>query len=135
MRLLHKPRASGVCCVRGGVETSDGCAFALQLSVGERSSRGIERRCREDVPTRVICANRTPDHTTISRFRARLRRCREELEAEQATTQAAYEENLQWRAQWEAEHGRKFGGRKPFPPDPDGLGKRTINTLIPTHGS
>jgi transposase len=190
---------------------------------GERSSRAIERRCRDDVPTRVICANRAPDHTTIARFRARheaalrrtftqilamcaraglvsvgvvaldgtliaanasraatrthesireevdrmlgeaaavdavedeqhgdargdelptelvdrrsrlarLRRCREELEAEQANAQMAYEENLRWRAEWEAEHGRKLGGRKPFPPDPDGLGKRTINTTDP----
>jgi transposase len=186
---------------------------------GERSSRAIERRCREDVPTRVICANRTPDHCTISRFRARhdaalgglftqilglcaraglvsvgvialdgtaiaanasveatrshesireeverilgeaaeidaredeqfgeargdelpadlrdrrsrlerLRRCREELEAEQAKVEAAYQANLQWRAEWEADHGRKLGGRKPFAPDPDGLAKRTIN--------
>jgi transposase len=186
---------------------------------GERSSRAIERRCREDVPTRVICANRTPDHCTISRFRARhdaalgglftqilglcaraglvsvgvialdgtaiaanasreatrshesireevermldeaaeidaredelfgeargdelpadlrdrrsrlerLRRCREELEAEQAKVEAAYQANLRWRAEWEAEHGRKLGGRKPFPPDPARLSKRTIN--------
>ncbi len=192
-------------------------------AVGERSSRAIERRCLEDVPTRVICANRAPDHTTIARFRARheqalartftqilamcaraglvsvgvvaldgtliaanasraatrthesireevdrmlgeaaavdaaedeqhgdargdelprelmdrrsrlarLRRCREELEAEQATVQAAYEENLRWRAEWEAEHGRKLGGRKPFRPDPNGLAKRTINTTDP----
>src|SRR4051812_16742404 len=35
---------------------------------GERSSRRIERRCVEDVATRVICANRAPDHTTIARF-------------------------------------------------------------------
>lgn len=190
---------------------------------GERSSRAIERRCREDVPTRVICATRVPDHTTISRFRARheaalarlftqilgmcaraglvsvgivaldgtaisadasreatrshesirqevermlgeaaevdaredelygeargdelpaelidrrsrlarLRRCREELEAEQAKAEAAYQENLRWRAEWEAEHGRKLGGRKPFAPDPDALGKRTINTTDP----
>ena len=190
---------------------------------GERSSRAIERRCREDVPTRVICANRAPDHTTIARFRARheqaladiftqvlalcaraglvsvgvlaldgtainanasreatrsydairgeverilgeaaavdaaederhgdargdelpaelvdrrsrlerLRRCRDELEAEQAKTVAAYEENLRWRAEWEAEHGRKLGGRKPFAPDPDGLAKRTVNTTDP----
>ncbi|MBV9193932.1 MAG: transposase, partial [Solirubrobacterales bacterium] len=40
-------------------------------AVGERSSRGIERRCREDVVFRVIMANRVPDHTTIARFRAR----------------------------------------------------------------
>jgi transposase len=190
---------------------------------GERSARVIERRCREDVPSRVICASRTPDHTTIARFRvrheaalsrtftqilgmcaraglvsvgvvaldgtalaadasrsatrshesireevdrmlaeaaevdaredelhgdargdelpaelvdrrsrlARLRRCREELEAEQAKTEMSYQENLRWRAEWEAEHGRKLGGRKPFAPDPDGLGKRTINVTDP----
>src|SRR5512133_2155220 len=40
-------------------------------AIGERSSRRIERRCLEDVATRVICANRAPDHTTISRFRQR----------------------------------------------------------------
>ncbi len=38
---------------------------------GERSSRRVERRCVEDVATRVICANQTPDHTTIARFRQR----------------------------------------------------------------
>ena len=192
-------------------------------ALGQRSSRAIERRCHEDVPTRVICANQAPDHTTIARFRARhqdalartftqvlalcaraglvsvgvvaldgtamaanasreatrnypaireevdrmlaeadqadaaedaehetargdelpaeladrrsrlerLRRCREELEAEQAQVQAAYDDNLAWRAEWEAEHGRRLGGRKPFPPDPDGLAKRSINTTDP----
>jgi transposase len=40
-------------------------------SIGVRSARGIERRCREDVAFRVICANQTPDHATIARFRAR----------------------------------------------------------------
>jgi transposase len=40
-------------------------------SVGVRSARGIERRCREDVAFRVICANQVPDHATIARFRAR----------------------------------------------------------------
>ena len=39
--------------------------------VGEPRSRQIERRCREDVAFRVICANQVPDHTTISRFRQR----------------------------------------------------------------
>jgi transposase len=38
--------------------------------VGERSSRRIERRCHEDIAFRVICANQTPDHTTIARFRS-----------------------------------------------------------------
>jgi transposase len=40
-------------------------------AIGERSSRRIERRCMEDVATRVICANQAPDHTTIARFRQR----------------------------------------------------------------
>ena len=40
-------------------------------SVGVRSARGIERRCREDVAFRVITANQVPDHATIARFRAR----------------------------------------------------------------
>lgn len=40
-------------------------------AVGERSSRAIERRCREDVAFRVISANQIPDHATIARFRAR----------------------------------------------------------------
>jgi transposase len=40
-------------------------------AVGERSSRGIERRCREDIAFRVLAANQIPDHATIARFRAR----------------------------------------------------------------
>jgi transposase len=38
-------------------------------AVGERSSRRIERLCGVDVAFRVICAQDTPDHTTIARFR------------------------------------------------------------------
>lgn len=192
-------------------------------AIGERSSRGIERRLREDVAFRVIAVNQVPDHATIARFRvrheqaladmftqilalcaraglvsvglvaldgtricanaaqsanrtqealreeverilaeagridaeederfgqrcgdelpagladrrsrlARLRRCRQELEAEHAQTQTAYEENLKWRAQWESEHGRKLGGRRPKPLDPDAISKRKINTTDP----
>src|SRR5919198_3457993 len=40
-------------------------------AIGVRSSRAIERRCREDVAFRVITANQTPDHATIARFRVR----------------------------------------------------------------
>lgn len=36
---------------------------------GVRSSRVIERLCHEDVAYRILCANLTPDHTTIARFR------------------------------------------------------------------
>ncbi len=38
---------------------------------GNRSSRGIERACFEDVACKVICAMRTPDHSTIAEFRRR----------------------------------------------------------------
>jgi transposase len=48
-------------------------------AVGERSSRRIERRCREDVAFRVIAANRAPDHTTIARFRVRHERALADL--------------------------------------------------------
>ena len=40
-------------------------------AIGVRSSRAIERRCREDIAFRVIAANQAPDHATIARFRAR----------------------------------------------------------------
>jgi hypothetical protein len=63
--------------------------------------------------------------------RERLRRCRQQLEQEQADEQAAYEENLAWRAAWEAEHGRQLGGRKPAPPAADALVVRKINTSDP----
>lgn len=39
-------------------------------AIGCRSSRAIERRCVEDIAFRYICANQTPDHATIARFRA-----------------------------------------------------------------
>src|SRR5436305_2673358 len=38
---------------------------------GNRSSRGIERACWEDVAYKVICSMRTPDHSTIAEFRRR----------------------------------------------------------------
>jgi transposase len=40
-------------------------------AIGERSSRAIEHRLREDVAFRVISANQIPDHATIARFRVR----------------------------------------------------------------
>jgi transposase len=38
---------------------------------GNRSARGIERACVEDVAYRVIAANLVPDHSTIAEFRCR----------------------------------------------------------------
>jgi transposase len=38
---------------------------------GNRSSRGIERACREDVASKVITGMRCPDHSTVAEFRRR----------------------------------------------------------------
>ena len=38
---------------------------------GNRSSRGIERACVEDVAYRVVAGNLVPDHSTIAEFRCR----------------------------------------------------------------
>ena len=40
-------------------------------AIGVRSSRKIERRCREDLAFRVLAGNQFPDHVTIARFRVR----------------------------------------------------------------
>lgn len=58
---------------RGGAAYHPAMMLALLVyaySVGERSSRRIERRCVEDVAFRVVAANQRPDHATIARFRA-----------------------------------------------------------------
>src|SRR3954467_15567617 len=38
---------------------------------GNRSSRGIERACIEDIAYRVVTGNVAPDHSTIAEFRCR----------------------------------------------------------------
>jgi transposase len=45
--------------------------FVYAYAIGVRSSRAIERRCRDDVAFRVITANHAPDHATVARFRVR----------------------------------------------------------------
>jgi transposase len=40
-------------------------------AIGVRSSRQLERRCREDLAFRVLAGNQLPDHATIARFRVR----------------------------------------------------------------
>jgi transposase len=57
---------------RGGAAYDPEMMLALLVyayCVGERSSRGIERRLVEDVAFRVVAANQQPDHATIARFR------------------------------------------------------------------
>jgi hypothetical protein len=63
--------------------------------------------------------------------RERLRRCRDELEADHVAELRAHEERLGRRAAWEAEHGRKLRGRRPVPPAADALQKARINTTDP----
>jgi transposase len=46
---------------------------------GNRSSREIERRCREDVAYVVITARRAPDHSTLAEFRRRHERALADL--------------------------------------------------------
>jgi hypothetical protein len=54
-----------------------------------RSSRAIERRCRDDVAFRVITANHAPDHATIARFRVRHEDAMAELFAGRVSAAAA----------------------------------------------
>ncbi len=54
---------------RAAYEPSVMVALVLYgYATNERSSRGIERRCRQDVAYRVITGNQTPDHATVARF-------------------------------------------------------------------
>jgi transposase len=46
---------------------------------GNRSSRGIERECRENVAYKLITAQRVPDHSTIAEFRRRHERALADL--------------------------------------------------------
>jgi transposase len=54
---------------RAAYEPSPMVALALYaFATGVRSSRAIERHCRQDVAYRVITGNLIPDHATIARF-------------------------------------------------------------------
>jgi hypothetical protein len=52
------------------------------FGTGVRSSRAIERHCRQDVAYRVITGNLVPDHATIARFMCRHERALADLFAE-----------------------------------------------------
>jgi transposase len=57
---------------RAAYEPSMVVALLLySYSRGNRSSRGIERACREDIVYKLITALRVPDHSTIAEFRRR----------------------------------------------------------------
>ena len=52
------------------------------FATGVRSSRGIERHCRQDVAYRVITGNLVPDHATVARFICRHEQALAELFSE-----------------------------------------------------
>ena len=57
---------------RPGYEPSMMVALLLYAYArGNRSSRGIERACVEDVAHRVVAGNLVPDHSTVADFRVR----------------------------------------------------------------
>jgi hypothetical protein len=70
-----------------GVATTGGIHLLALLLYGYahdvRSSRQIERACREDVALNVIAAMRTPDHSTIAELPPSLRNS---LEQQNSTT-------------------------------------------------
>jgi hypothetical protein len=63
----------------GGVRAVDDGLLLYAYARGNRSSRGIERECREDVVYKLITALRVPDHSTIAEFRRRHERALAEL--------------------------------------------------------
>jgi transposase len=65
---------------RGAYEPSMMGALVLYaFATNQRSSRAIERHCRQDVAYRVITGNLIPDHATIARFICRHERALAEL--------------------------------------------------------
>jgi transposase len=65
---------------RAAYEPSVMVALVLYAySTNERSSRGMERRCRQDIAYRVITGNQTPDHATVARFIRRHQQALNEL--------------------------------------------------------
>jgi len=65
---------------RAAYEPSLMVALVLHaFATGQRSSRAIERHCRQDVAYRVISGNLIPDHATIARFICRHERALGEL--------------------------------------------------------
>jgi hypothetical protein len=105
---------------------------AIRAEVEQMLAEAAEADAADDERFGAARGDELPPELADPRSRReRLRRCKEELEAEHAAQQASYEANLAWRANWEAEHGRKLGGRKPHPPATDALEKRTINTTDP----
>ena len=63
--------------------------------------------------------------------RARLERCKAELESEHAEREQTFREHLRDRERWEAQIGKKLAGRKPQPPDERQLTASKLNVTDP----
>jgi transposase len=63
--------------------------------------------------------------------RARLERCKAELEAEHAEREQTFREHLRDRERWEQKTGKKLGGRKPQPPAQHELTQARLNVTDP----
>jgi transposase len=64
---------------RSAYESSMMALLMYAYARGNRSPRGIERECREDVVYKLITAMRVPDHSTVAEFRRRHERALGEL--------------------------------------------------------
>jgi hypothetical protein len=105
---------------------------AIRVEVEQILSEAAEADADEDERLGEARGDELPAELADARSRGeRGRRCKQQLEHEQADEELAYRANLAWRAAWEAEHGRRLAGRKPTPPDPAALAARKINTTDP----
>ncbi len=63
--------------------------------------------------------------------RARLERCKAELESEHAEREQTFREHLRDRERWEQKAGKKIAGRKPQPPGQHELTQAKLNVTDP----
>ena len=63
--------------------------------------------------------------------RARLARCKAELESEHAEREQTFREHMRDRERWEQKAGKKMTGRKPQPPGPGELTQAKLNVTDP----
>jgi transposase len=63
--------------------------------------------------------------------RARLARCKAELESEHAEREQTFREHMRDRERWEQKTGKKMTGRKPQPPEPGELTLAKLNVTDP----
>jgi len=105
---------------------------SIRSEVERMLAEAAQADAAEDEQLGEARGDELPAELTNARSRReRLRRCKQQLEQEQADEEAGYRANLAWRADWEAEHGRRLAGRKPTPPDSAALAERKINTTDP----